>query len=171
MYVTKDQPTEKEGNVSWPPPGMGPFGRSDNPKVYIQDQPFRDGLDIYMADKPMGPRHELWVADFGGTGIVRIEPHVAVEGEAVPLFLPYTMARTLYDALARQFGGHGDALITRRDLEHTRQRLDHVTDHVLYVLNNLSAAPVTVTNLTGETQQSRSRYQGLKDVNDPQKRV
>ena len=93
-------------------------------EAFVQDDWMRDGVKIAVRLSNTQDDREMIL--WGDVAVTRItEANSATPSEDAYLHLPNDVARAIYEALSRHFGGNVvDAVALRRDYEAERIRVD-----------------------------------------------
>ena len=99
-------------------------------EAFVQDDWMRDGVKIAVRLSRSEDVREMIL--WGDVAVTRItEANSAVPSEDAFLRLPNDIARAVYEALSRHFGGNVvDAVALRRDYEAERIRVDTFIKHL-----------------------------------------
>ena len=99
-------------------------------EAFVQDDWLRDGVKIAVRLSRSEDVREMIL--WGDVAVTRItEANSAVPSEDAFLRLPNDIARAVYEALSRHFGGNVvDAVALRRDYEAERIRVDTFIKHL-----------------------------------------
>jgi len=89
--------------------------------VRVEDDWMRDKVAVLLAEAD-----DRWidVIDFGAVTVTRRERDARENADIEPLRLSHDMARALYEALAKHFGGAPETATLRKDYEAERARVD-----------------------------------------------
>lgn len=97
--------------------------------VRVEDDWMRDKVAILLAN---ADNSRIEVFDFAAVTITNRERDAREVDTNEPLRVSYDMARALYEALAKHFGGAPETATLRKDYEAERARVDvfitHLTD-------------------------------------------
>ena len=97
-------------------------------EAFVQDDWMRDGVKIAVRLSQSDDTRDMIL--WGDVAIQRITEQNA-PSDAAFLCLPNDIARAMYEALSRHFGGNVvDAVALRRDYEAERVRVDTFIKHV-----------------------------------------
>lgn len=95
--------------------------------VRVEDDWMRDKVAVLLAEAD-----ERWIEvfDFDAVTVTRRERDAREVSDAEPLRLSHDMARALYEALAKHFGGAPETATLRKDYEAERARVDTFIGHL-----------------------------------------